>query len=244
MWRQYLFTVGCSVASAALTWWFVSKKSNRKKPIIYVPKYFASDEEQSLKVMEENAFATLVSVNYELNQMHTTLLPFVIDRKNKTLRGHVARYNQHANALSESGWQHLVIFNGPHCYISPTWYANWQPSGPEVPTWNYATVHCTIGATTILDGQDKYNLVKELSDIYENKAGSPIKFNLDDSVREEVDKQLKAIVAFELGIEQINGKFKMSQNRTEETRLSAIKHLNQKGGDMNTRVAAIMQQIM
>jgi transcriptional regulator len=247
--KTVLIAGGCALASAVLTYSLTKSlpiKREKKEETIYVPKFTSVENEEELfKLMTENAFALLVSTNHVSERTHTTLLPVAVDKKNRKLLGHVAKYNPHANVMTESennyDWKHIVIFFGPHCYISPTFYSNWHSTKFSVPTWNYVTLQSYVDNVKILEGDSKYAVVKNLSDVYENKLGRDLKYDAEVLDRSEMDKMLKGIVAFELGIEKLVGKFKLSQNKSVEDRESVIFNLKLLGGEMNTRVAGLMQ---
>src|SRR5215469_5681813 len=117
---------------------------------MYIPAAFREQRTEILHaIIRDNSFATLVSqVNSELFATH---LPFLLDASrgaNGTLRGHMARANPHWQAFSAEA-ESLVIFQGPHAYISPGWYV----SERAVPTWNYTAVHA-YGVASILDGAE------------------------------------------------------------------------------------------
>src|SRR5262245_45198 len=102
---------------------------------MYIPASFRVDDPDVLDAfVEQYSFATLVSVRD--SSPFATHVPLLIDRERRVLLGHFARANPHCDAIG-STFESLAIFNGPHAYISPSWYA----TAPAVPTWNYAAVH-------------------------------------------------------------------------------------------------------
>jgi transcriptional regulator len=177
---------------------------------LYVPPHFRIDDRDALlDFMEKHAFATLVSSGEA--GLHVSHIPFVVDRGedgNTRLLGHVARGNAQWSALE--GAEHVaVIFEGPHAYISPTWYA----SHPSVPTWNYAVVHAH-GKATLMEEPELHELLMRLSQIYE--AGNAKPWRMSELPSDYVSSMLKAIVGFEIEVERLEGKFKLSQNRPAE----------------------------
>jgi transcriptional regulator len=177
---------------------------------LYVPKHFRVDDPDALLAfVERNAFATLVSTGP--SGMHVSHIPFVAERDphgKMRLLGHVARGNDQWQALESA--EHLVaIFQGPHAYISPTWYV----TVPSVPTWNYAVVHAH-GKARLLDEAELHDLLMRLSAIYE--SGNPKPWRLAEQPADYVSTMLKAIVGFEIEVERLEGKFKLSQNRPVE----------------------------
>lgn len=176
---------------------------------LYVPDHFRVDDPEVLaRFIEDYAFGTLVSSGPR--GLHVSHLPFLSDRVGPGLRllGHVARNNEQWREL-ERAHQVLAIFNGPHAYVSPGWYAN----HPSVPTWNYAVVHAS-GKARLLDEAELHDVVLRLSQRYE--AGREKPWRMAELPAAYVDSMLKMIVGFEVEIERLEGKFKLSQNRPAE----------------------------
>jgi transcriptional regulator len=136
------------------------------------------------------------------------------------LIGHVARANPHAAALQD-GASMLAIFHGPHSYISPTWYIDENERVPNVPTWNYATVHVSGTVTRIDDDAAKWQIVKNLAAQYEQGSAAPWDpRNLDAHAG-----KLGAIVGFEVAITKVEAKLKLSQNRSVQDQQNVIARL-------------------
>lgn len=177
---------------------------------LYVPEAFRVDEPSRLfDFIERHAFGILVSTGDA--GLHVSHIPFVAERDEKgavRLLGHVARANPHWGAL-EAAADVLAIFEGPHGYVSPGWYA----SHPAVPTWNYAVVHAH-GRARLLDEAELHDVLLRLSATYE--AGRPKPWRLSEQPAAFVSSMLQAIVGFEIEVERLEGKFKLSQNRPAE----------------------------
>jgi transcriptional regulator len=203
---------------------------------MYTPKHFAvEDRAQQLQFMRDYGFATLVSQGER--SPTATHLPLAVEERDDGsvfLMGHVARANPHWKDL-ESGTMALVIFHGPHAYVSPTWYE----VHPSVPTWNYAAVHA-YGKARLLDADATRQLLKTLSDQYESGLEKP--WRMEDLTNDYVKKMLAAIVGFEIAIDRIEGKFKLSQNRPAADRLGVVNALLQ-GTPADQQVARLMQQV-
>jgi transcriptional regulator len=169
---------------------------------MYVPDHFREDRSDVLhEAVRRIGFATLVTQNLDANH-----LPMLLD--NGVLRGHVAR----ANPVWKSGeGAALAIFLGPHAYVSPNWYPSKAQTGKAVPTWNYITVHARGTIRWIQDGEWLRANVTALSQAHE--AGQPAPWKVSDAPASYVDGLLRAIVGFELTIENLQGKCKLSQNR-------------------------------
>ena len=148
--------------------------------------------------------------------------PFLLDAEaseNGTLRLHVARANpqwQEFEAIEEC----LVVFQGPHDYVTPSWYATKRETGKVVPTWNYATVH-VWGQPRIM--RDDAWLRRQLEDLTLSREGKRAEpWKVDDAPAEFVAQQMRAIVGVEIPIRRIEGKWKMSQNRPQADREGVI----------------------
>jgi transcriptional regulator len=177
---------------------------------LYVPAHFRMDDpDQLLEFIREHAFGTLVASGPD--GLHVSHIPFVVECHAGGVRllGHVARANAQWEAL-ESADHVVAIFQGPHAYVSPTWYSH-QPS---VPTWNYAVVHAH-GKASLMDEAGLHDLLMRLSATYE--AGNPKPWKMSELPADFVATMLKAIVGFEIAVERLEGKFKLSQNRPAET---------------------------
>jgi transcriptional regulator len=139
--------------------------------------------------------------------------------------GHIARKSDHQRALEEND-QALVIFTGPHTYVSGTWYiGNLQ----QASTWNYISVHAR-GKIKWTDEDDLIALLKKLSLHFENNntASSTIYDNLPE---EYLSKLRKAIVGFEIEVTELENVYKLSQNRDEKSYDNIVKELKQQEGD-------------
>ena len=188
---------------------------------MYIPKAFREDDINTLhKLMREYSFATLITQHEGVP--FATHLPFILDAQrgpNGTLLAHMARANPQWHHFA-SGQEELVIFQGPHAYISPSWYE----LELSVPTWNYAVVHA-YGPPHLIEDQVKlYNLLKSLIHTHEAHFEKPWPFNLPDDY---LQKMMHGIVGFEIEITRLEGKFKMSQNRTESERENVIAALQE-----------------
>jgi len=200
---------------------------------MYVPKLFAVEDLAQLHdFIEEFNFASIVTQrNGELTASH---IPFLLDRSVEpygVLRAHVAIGNQQLEDF-RSGSQALVIFQGPHTYVSPSWYVK-----PEnVPTWNYTVVHA-YGVPKILHRAGLLALLKDLVAKHEKPFEQPWDF---DPNAAWIQRQLSAIAAFELKIDKLQGKFKLNQNRTPADRAGVIEALSASDDPKQRAVARLM----
>ena len=196
---------------------------------MYIPGVFKEkDKKRILSLIRENAFATLVTSREGVP--FATHLPLLLeDGEQLVIVGHMAKANEQ--------WQHfyedqqvLAIFQGPHAYISPSNYEK-----KTAPTWNYAAVHMCGRPRLIDDEQQLRNIVESLSNKYEMTQSTPW-------VPEYPDALLNAIVGFEITIEKVEAKFKLSQNRPEGDRKRIIDTLSSSSKDDELGVARLMQE--
>jgi transcriptional regulator len=201
---------------------------------MYVPQAFAVDDVPRLQdFMEQFNFAALVTGRAgELTASH---IPFILDRSVQpygALRAHIAIRNPQLKDL-QTGSQALVIFQGPHTYVSPSWYVNAE----NVPTWNYTVVHA-YGTPKIGNKAAMISLLKHLTAKHEAASDRPWDFDPDAAW---IQKLLNDIVAFEIPIEKLEGKFKLNQNRKPEDRAGVIETLSASADPALRAVAALMQ---
>lgn len=202
---------------------------------MYVPHAFAVDDIPRLQdFMEQFNFATVVTGRAgELTASH---VPFLLDRgagPYGTLRAHIAIRNPQLEDF-RAGSQALVIFQGPHSYISPSWYVNSE----NVPTWNYTAVHA-YGAPKIGNKSAMVVLLKDLTAKQEASFERPWEFDSDAAW---VQNLLNDIVAFEIRIEKLEGKFKLNQNRKPEDRAGVIEALSASDDPGPQAMAKLMEQ--
>jgi transcriptional regulator len=198
---------------------------------MYIPGLFAKDEPEALAALiRERAFATVVTVAGGVP--FASHLPLLLD--GDVLIGHMARANPQWEHFA-SGDQVLAIFHGPHAFISPSWYAG----GDHVPTWNYAVVHA-YGAPRVLDDPAAArDVLARLT-----AAMDPTGWRIDALPEEKVANLVKAIVAFEIRVTRLEGRWKVGQNRTPADRASAAAHLHAQGGEDATSIAALMNAVL
>jgi len=155
-------------------------------------------------------------------------VPFLLDEAGAhgTLRAHLARANPQWQALAEAE-DCLVVFQGPQGYVTPGWYASKREHGRVVPTWNYATVHAWGRPLVIDDADWLRRQIADLTALREAPRAAP--WAVDDAPAPFVAAQLRAIVGVEIPITRIEGKWKMSQNRSEADRAGVIAGMRAEG---------------
>jgi transcriptional regulator len=205
---------------------------------VYIPTAFREDRLDILHaVMRDYSFATMVTSGPA--GLIATHLPLLVDPTrgaNGTLIGHVARENAHWQLFrDETAAETLAIFQGPHAYISPTWYG----TPYAVPTWNYVAVHAYGRPRLIEDETALYQLVAELVRVNEERFG----YTWDLSAyRDYAQKLLKNIVGFEFEIARIEGKRKLSQNRSKADQAGVIAGLTEQADPIGLALAAVMEE--
>lgn len=202
---------------------------------MYVPSAFKqSDLAACHGLIEANGFGTLVSLRAGASAPFATHIPFLLDRTrgpNGTLTGHLARANPHCELL---GAEALVIFQGPHAYVSPSWYQ----AVPAVPTWNYLAVHA-YGTPKIIDDPVKLRAtLARLAEVHE--AGRSTAWQIESLPSDFVDDMVRGIIAFEIPITRLEGKWKLSQNRSAADREGVIEGLRGRDDPMSQAVAEAM----
>jgi transcriptional regulator len=177
---------------------------------LYSPELFRLDDPERLfEFIARHGFATLVSSGAA--GLHVSHVPLLAERDASgkvRLLGHVARANAQWQALEEASHV-LAIFHGPHGYVSPGWY----DQHPAVPTWNYAVVHAH-GKARLMDEAELHELLMKLSATYESHRPRPWK--MSELPAAFASGMLAMIVGFEIEVERLQGKFKLSQNRPAE----------------------------
>jgi transcriptional regulator len=202
---------------------------------MYLPPLFAvEDLGQIQDFIDQYSFATVVTQrNGELIASH---VPFLLGRGVEpygVLHAHLAVRNPQLDHF-RSGTQALVIFQGPHCYVSPSWYVH-----PEnVPTWNYTAVHA-YGVPKIAAPADTAVYLRELVRKHEKAFEHPWDF---DPNAPWIQRLLPGIVAFEIKIEKLEGKFKLNQNRTAADRESVIRTLSASSDPAQKAIADLMAE--
>jgi transcriptional regulator len=189
---------------------------------LYIPKPQLVEDRRFLHdFMDEYAFVDLVTVSPTLRITH---IPVWLDRSAGaygTVHGHISRQNPQS-ATFDGKQTGVLVFHGPHGYISPTWYAK---TGNVVPTWNFAVVHAS-GKLRPVEGKKELNdLLTRLIAKFEAYEGTSYDFaKLDDTFKYGL---MGGIIGFELEIEILEGKFKLGQDRSFADKQSLLKRLGE-----------------
>lgn len=205
---------------------------------MYIPRWYREDRPAVLReAIEQIGFGTLVTIT-PLGLV-ATHIPMMIDSakgEQGVLYGHIARNNsQWRNTLTDA--EALAIFVGPNAYISPTWYKTKEETGKVDPTWDYIAVH-VYGKISFFDDRDRLlQIVSNLTNHHERATAVPKPWSVDDAPKEYIDDELKSMIGFELKIGRIEGKWKLSQNRSKEDLEGVIRGLEKRRDQASIDVA-------
>ena len=181
---------------------------------MYIPKHFeVSDNNEVFAFIEANGFGQLIS-NSE-GRLFATHIPFALSEDKTKLLCHLARQNPQTEDIESQDV--LVTLQGPHDYISPSWYAS-----PGVPTWNYQAVHIYGRCICFSEPEALGELVESLTANYESQFPTPWQPEYRPSM-------LGAIVGIEISISDIQCKYKLSQNRSQQDQQQVIAQLEAGG---------------
>lgn len=187
---------------------------------MYIPLHYRNENLDEVRdFLKNNGFAILVS--QVESRPWATHLPLELEmgpNGKKVLTGHIARRNPQWKHFKENE-QVLAVFNGPHAYISSSWYKD-----EEVPTWNYVAVHI-YGKLRILTEDEVMASLHRLVDKYEAQSEHPISLH---DLSEKTLRQVKGVVGFQIDIEEVHAAFKLSQGR-EQDHAQILEELNKRG---------------
>ncbi|MBO20478.1 MAG: transcriptional regulator [Chloroflexi bacterium] len=202
---------------------------------MYLPRYYEVDDRERLfQFMRDNGFGILFS--HTGDEPMASHLPFVVDEEGGEqglIIGHMARANRQWRYAD--GQQVLVVFHGPHSYVSPTWYREED----VVPTWNYVAVHATGTFRAVGDKAGMEENVARLTDFYE--ASQPQPWQADFST-EYSEQMMKRVMGFEIEITRLQGKWKLNQNHPEPRRRRVAEQLSRSSGDADRQIAGLIEE--
>ena len=205
---------------------------------MYQPQVFREDRLETLhSFIRDHPLGTLITAGSD--GLIANLVPFtLVDGLEKgTLRAHVAKANDQVDAL-RSRAETLVVFQGPDAYITPSWYPSKREHGRVVPTWNYAVVQAR-GTPRVIDDPEWIRAqIHELTASQEHKR--PASWSVNDAPEPFIAGQIAAIVGVEIPISRIEGKWKVSQNRSAADRQGIEEGLRTEG--MSEEMAQLVEQ--
>ena len=201
---------------------------------MYVPEHFSEKDLATLyDWIERWSFGTLITSHR--GRLEANQIPFLLDRERNVLLGHVAKSNKQWMALMNAE-DLLVQFNGPHAYVSPAWYS--QPEG--VPTWNYLSVQVRGKAELVKTDSETIELLRRLTNTNEALYGPG--WRLEDLPAERLKAMCQAIVCFRIQISAIEGKAKLSQNRSKMDRVGVSRELAASDDSQLQELSRLMMQ--
>jgi transcriptional regulator len=200
---------------------------------MYISKlYREEDRVKILEFLRQNEFATLVTYDGEKPVASHLLMEVVEEGEKLFINGHMSKANPLWKTFEKNA-EVLVIFQGPHTYISPTWYNH-----INVPTWNYQSVHIYGSPRILTDHEEIYEM---LSRLIARNEGNPA-YRMETLPPDFVEKEMKGIVAFQVEATRIEANYKLSQNRDDESYWSVVSHLEEREDEMSHGVADAMRR--
>lgn len=200
---------------------------------MYIPKYFkVNNVEEILGFIQKNSFGTIITT--EQGKPIATHLPLQLIKEEETyyITGHMAYGNPQWRTF-DTHEDVLVMFQGPHAYISSSWYEK-----ENVPTWNYQAVHI-YGTASILNEEELQQDLTMLLQKYEKNRKNPV---LWENLSSQTKKQLKGIVGFKIKVQEIQAANKLSQNRNEEDYYNIVNKLYEEKDINSQQMAQLMKR--
>lgn len=209
----------------------------------YLPFAAEADQERIEEIIRQNSLATLIitSKNESSNLPLISYIPLLFNREENTLRGHIARANPVAHLDLDQTYDCTAIFHGPDAYISASWYESKKETGKAVPTWNYIAVHMIGKCRFIKDSTWIHDNVSELSNYFENMRGSHWK--ITDAPPAYIQAMIRGVVGIEIAVEQVDGRFKLSQNRSLEDQRAVIENLRKTNQGNDEEIATWIEKV-
>jgi transcriptional regulator len=200
---------------------------------MYVPKLYREEDRQTiLAFLKQNNFAALVTFDGE-RPIATHIPVEVVESENGwTIYGHLSRANGQKKTFDEQ--EALLIFQGPHTYISARWYTKMS-----VPTWDYMIVH-VYGKVREIEGEELYAVLSRLVENHEANTD----YRLEGLPQEMVHKEIKGIFGFAVDVTRIDAGYKLSQGKTEAERENIAGELEARGDADSKGIAAAIRDTL
>lgn len=201
---------------------------------MYIPKYFqVTDMDEVLDFIQSNSFGTLVTT--EQGTPIATHLPLALHKQGDDyyITGHMAYANPQWKTFEVENENVLVMFQGPHAYVSSSWYKD-----ENVPTWNYQAVH-VYGTASIMSEQELEEDLSLLLQKYEHHRKNAA---LWENLSTQTKKQIKGIVGFKIKVQEIQAADKLSQNRNEEDYHNIVNKLSEEKDVNSEQMAQLMER--
>jgi transcriptional regulator len=208
---------------------------------MYNPPHFREERTDVLhRLIREYSLATFVTLSAD--GLIANHIPLIFDPEPAplgTLRGHLSRANpQWRDSLP--GVSALAIFQGPEAYITPSWYPTRQETGRVVPTWNYVVVHAHGPFRTF---EDPVLLERHVRTLTRHKeAARPCPWSVDDAPVDFFHGQLAGIIGIEISVTRLEGKWKVSQNRSTTDRAGVVEGLRASGNPDDKTMADLVSE--
>jgi len=201
---------------------------------MYIPKVYENKNLEEVKqFIQENSFGILVT--QQNGKPLATHIPLELSKNienEDVLVGHISKANPQWHNFEDKG-DVLAIFNGPHSYVSSSWY-----DFEEVPTWNYIAVH-VYGTIKTIIGDALYESLKHLMEKYEKASKNPLKI---EDMSDKTMRQINGIIGFEIDITDIQAAYKLSQNRDDKNHQTIISELKEKNNQGSKKIASRMNK--
>ena len=199
---------------------------------MYTPRLYREvDRTKILEFIRNNEFATVVSHNGQRPVAGHLLVEVIEEGEKLLINGHMSRANPLWKTFEDTP-EILIIFQGPHTYISPTWYNH-----VNVPTWNYQAVHVYGTPRLVMEYQEAYHLLKRLIDRHEKGS----QYKLETLPQDFVEKEIQGVMAFQIEVTRIEANYKLSQNRNDEDYWNVVSHLKNREDELSHGVAEAMK---
>lgn len=200
---------------------------------MYIPKLYREDDRTRIvEFLKQNDFATVVAYDGQKPVASHPMVDVIEADGSLYIDGHMARGNS-LWKLFQISPEVLVIFQGPHTYISASWYNH-----VNVPTWNYQSVHVYGKPHVVTDHDQVYALLKRLMDRHETGAD----YNMDTLPPDFVKKEMRGVMAFRIEATHLEASYKLSQNRNDADYGTIISNLEARTDEMSHGVAEAMKR--
>ncbi len=201
---------------------------------MFIPNHFKNENLEEVRAfIKENSFGILITSSS--NKILGTHIPLELEddqNGNEVIYGHVSKANSQWKSF-ENNEEVMLIFNGPHAYVSSSWYDH-----ENVPTWNYIAIH-VYGKMQILEENELLYALNKLVDKYESGMENPVRV---PDLSDETMKQMKGIIGFKVTISEIQAAYKLSQNRNREDYNEIVGKLNDSDHSIAKEVSEIMKK--
>ncbi|NVN18633.1 FMN-binding negative transcriptional regulator [Muricauda sp. HICW] len=199
---------------------------------MYTPPHYSNNDIEEIKTfLKQNSFGILI--NIVDNKPWGTHIPLELEtdgKGNDVLVGHIAKANPQWKHFKDES-EVLCIFNGPHAYVSSSWYKE-----EEVPTWNYIAVH-VYGTLNILSEEETMASMHRLVDKYEKDSKKPISLK---NMSSKTLRQIKGVVGFQIKVSDIQATYKLSQTRSDDHQ-KIISELKERPDSGSQGIAGLME---